>query len=147
MVLGLVVYNSKLSAHCEAPRLQCLDFLGATLFISSIIPTLVGLSLATSICDWTSWQAISMLTLGGISLLISVGRELCPTRFSRASGGNAAPTPTFLDLRTFEPVWALMTWSGALVLGFVVSNLHVLVSVLTQRRCMLSCSYFPSIFL
>lgn len=108
----------------KAVPLRSLDFLGATLFVSSLILTLVELSIASSIYTWTSWQALSLLSLGTLTLAVFISRELCPNRFCRTQGGNAAPERMFLDIRLFEPAWALTTWLGALVLGFVVSCLY-----------------------
>ena len=139
IALGVLVYNSFVKVQPEAVPLRCLDFLGATLFVSSVVPILVGLSLASNTYHWKSWQAILPLCFGGLSLVLFICRESRLNVFLLTSSDKSAPQRMLLDLQAFEMGYALITWVGALILGFVVSDTSLYMTlplcVLTRHRC------------
>jgi hypothetical protein len=124
LALALLVYNSGQQAVPNAMMRSGLDYLGAVLFVTSVVPILVGLSLASNVYSWTSWQVLLPVLLGTISLPLFVGRELYP-----------APSVEFLQrtfpedgrmllgFRDFNEATTFATFGGALMLGIVASTL------------------------
>jgi hypothetical protein len=100
------------------------DSLGAVLFVTSVVPILVGLSLASNMYSWASWQALLPVLLSTVFLPLFVGRELYPAlsveflRRTFPSGGRM-----LLGLRDFNGSTTFVTFGGALMLGVVVSML------------------------
>jgi hypothetical protein len=123
LALALVVYNSEDIIKLDTATQPRFDYLGASLFVSAVVPILVGLSLASSVYYWTSWQALLPMVLGFISLLLFVCRELCPVRSFPVVRIISPNDRMLLGLRDFKGADALATFLGALTLGVVVSTL------------------------
>jgi hypothetical protein len=125
LLLGVVVYNASgmrgIASH--AGKLSDLDFLGAALLVTSVVPLLVGLSLAGSLYRWTDWQVIASLALGGASLLLLVGKEaILRGGTSRFRDGNIHRKP-LLGLRLLGSLHGAATFGGAVFLGVLVRRL------------------------
>lgn len=105
-------------------NLSDLDFVGIVLLLTSVAPLLVGLSLAGSLYRWTDWQVISAIALGGISLLLLVGKELLPssTPFSFPFGSKNAFHKPLLGLKLLQRRHGLITFGGAFWLGLLVGH-------------------------
>lgn len=95
-----------------------LDYLGAGLFVCSVVPVLVGLSLAGNRYQWLSWQALLPIALGSLLLLLFVSRELHPSLACIANRGK--PKLLLLSLRQFRSANAAAVFTGALILGMAV---------------------------
>jgi hypothetical protein len=58
LALALVIYNSDDVIRLDTVTRLCFDYFGASLFVSAVVPILVGLSLASSVYYRTSWQSL-----------------------------------------------------------------------------------------
>jgi hypothetical protein len=123
LALALAVYNSGNVARLDATTAPGFDYLGASLFISSVVPILVGLSLASSTYSWRSWQALLPVSFGFVSLLGLVCKELCPIPPFKTFRQVFRDDVMLLGLRDFKGADALATFLGALMVGVVVSTL------------------------
>jgi hypothetical protein len=101
-------------------KLSDLDFVGMVLFLTSVAPLLVGLSLAGSLYSWTEWQVIVPIAMGGISLLLLIGKELSPASTPFPFGSRSAFEKPLLGLKLLRRRQGLITFGGAFWLGLLV---------------------------
>jgi hypothetical protein len=102
-------------------KLSDLDFVAIVLFTASVVPLLVGLSFAGSLYQWADWRTIVPISLGGVSLLLFISRELYPRLFWFAAGKKDLHTRPLLGLRALANPRKVTTYMGAVVLGMLVS--------------------------
>jgi hypothetical protein len=97
-----------------------LDFLGATLFISAVVSLLVSISLIGNFYQWKDWQVLSAVALGTTCSVLFLLRELFPC-LAWLHWRKADPTfVPLLGLTLFKGVHAMVTFMGAIFLGFIV---------------------------
>jgi hypothetical protein len=141
VVLGILVYNgsdvsdrnspaskpaestcngSGVSDTRRPPKLSDLDFVGIVLFLTSVAPLLVGLSLAGSLYRWTAWQVIAPIALGGISLLLLIGKELYPASAPFPLGSRNAFQKPLVGLQLLQGRQGFIAFGGAFWLGVLV---------------------------
>jgi len=127
LVLGVLVYNasdiSKTDFDAAEPKLSSLDFVSVALFLMSIVPLLLGLSVAGSLYKWTDWQVIIPIASGGSFLLLLICREMLPGGIPMPWGGRVAPVKPLLGLRLFRGLHGTATFGGAMFLGLLVGRL------------------------
>jgi hypothetical protein len=148
LLLGVVVYNAsdmrEVASH--AGKLSDLDFLGAALLVTSVVPLLVGLSLAGSLYRWTDWQVIASIALGGASLLLLVGKEaILRGGTSRVRSGKIHNKP-LLGLRLLGSLHGAATFGGAVFLGVLVRRLSNRMTTLPDRLQMYALLFFLPIY-
>ncbi|KAI0570890.1 MFS multidrug transporter [Pyrenophora tritici-repentis] len=102
------------------PKLSDLDFVGVVLFLTSVVPLLVGLSLAGSLYRWTEWQVIAPIASGGVALLLLIGKELCPASAPFPLGSRNASQKPLLGLRLLKGRQGIITFGGAFWLGLLM---------------------------
>ncbi|KAF9730138.1 hypothetical protein PMIN04_007915 [Paraphaeosphaeria minitans] len=121
LVLGIFVYNAKDVPRraSGAVRLSELDFVAVALFVAAIVPLLVGLTLAGSLYEWTDWQAIVPITLGGVALLLLISKELLPSGARFLFGSRSTQRP-LLGLRLLRGLHGATTFIGATFLGVLM---------------------------
>ena len=95
------------------------DYLGALLFISTVVPDLVGLSLASGAYKWTSWQVLLPIGLGTTCFVVFICRELqVSLGFQRIK--HSMHPRMLLGLKDFEDLDAMAVFVSAFFLGLVV---------------------------
>lgn len=145
---GVPARNSSDIPNADSPRakLSDLDFVGIVLFLTSVAPLLVGLSLAGSLYRWTQWQVIAPVATGGVFLLLLIVKELCPASVPFPLGSRNAFQKPLLGLRLLKGRQSIVALGGAFWLGLLVGLRaapgHVF--SLTQRRCTRYSSSFQS---
>ncbi|KAF9728583.1 hypothetical protein PMIN06_009459 [Paraphaeosphaeria minitans] len=119
VALGVLVYNASDTPGrvSDTARLLELDFVAAVLFVASIVPLLVGLTLAGSLYEWTDWQAIVPIALGGVSLLFLISKEL---GIWFLLGSKRVPKRPLLGLKLLRGLHGATTFIGATVLGVLM---------------------------
>ncbi|OAL42658.1 MFS general substrate transporter, partial [Pyrenochaeta sp. DS3sAY3a] len=112
VVLGVLVYNAGdvEKQVSRAAKLSDISLIAVALFISSIVPLLVGLSLAGSLYKWTDWQVIVPITSGSISLLLLVGKELIPKGARLPFGSRIVFSKPLLGLRRLRNLHGAATF-------------------------------------
>ena len=122
MVLGVLVYNTSDTPNAAFPpaKLSDLDFVGIVLFLSSIAPLLVGLSLAGNLYRWTEWQVIAPVASGGVLLLLLIVTELCPASVPFPLRSRNASQKPLLGLRQLKARQGVIAFGGAFWLGLLV---------------------------
>jgi hypothetical protein len=119
-----MIYNSgsTMGPRAVTPPLE-LDYLGAGLFACSVVPVLVGLSLAGNRYPWLSWQALLPVALGSLLLLLFVSRELHPSLACITLKGKSQKHKLLLlSVRQFRNANAAAVFMGALFLGMAVRS-------------------------
>ena len=122
VVLGVLVYNSSdvPSAGSAPAKFSNLDFVGIVLFLTSVAPLLVGLSLAGSLYRWTEWQVIAPIAFGGVFLLLLIVKELCPDNVPSPLRSRNDFQKPLLGLRLLKVRQGIITFGGAFWLGLLV---------------------------
>ncbi|KAL5378643.1 hypothetical protein PMIN06_011500 [Paraphaeosphaeria minitans] len=122
LVLGVLVYNASDAPRraSGAVRLSELDFVAVALFAASIVPLLVGLTLAGSLYEWTDWQAVVPITLGGVALLLLISKELMPGGARFLFGSRGVSKRPLLGLRLLRGLHGATTFIGATFLGVLM---------------------------
>jgi MFS family permease len=123
LLLGAIVYNSSEiigELPSQGATFLDTDYLGAALFIGSVVPLLVGLSLAGGLYEWTDWRVLSAIALGSVISLLFIGRELFPSSpWLPGNRTKASPKP-LLRLKSLYTKHTVVTFTGAIILGFMV---------------------------
>jgi hypothetical protein len=91
-------------------KLARVDWLGGFLFIGSMTCLLIGVSWAGVQFAWSSVQTIAPMVVGGVGIIISILWEIYGAR------------EPFLRPSLFNSVSALVTYTCALLQGFIVSD-------------------------
>ena len=122
VVLGVLVYNSSdvPSAGSASAKFSNLDFVGIVLFLASVAPLLVGLSLAGSLYRWVDWQVIAPIAFGGVLLLLLIVKELCPDNVPFPLRSRNHFQKPLLGLRLLKGRQGIITFGGAFWLGLLV---------------------------
>ncbi|KAL5370904.1 hypothetical protein DPSP01_014603 [Paraphaeosphaeria sporulosa] len=120
IMLGVLVYNASDVQRRASVRPSELDFVGIALFVASIVPLLVGLTLAGSLFEWTDWQAIVPITLGSVAFLILIAKDLFPREARFICGRRGVPQRPLLGLRLLRSLHGAATFIGATFLGVVM---------------------------
>jgi cytochrome c biogenesis protein CcdA len=122
VVLGVLVYSSSNISNAVSPpaKLSDLDFVGIALFLTSVAPLLVGLSLAGNLYRWTEWQVIAPVASGGVFLLLLIVKELCLARIPFPLGSRNASRKPLLGLKRFKGRQGIIAFGGAFWLGLLV---------------------------
>jgi hypothetical protein len=144
LLLGVIVYNASdvREDASHAGKLSDLDFLGAALLVTSIVPLLVGLSLAGSLYRWADWQVIASIALGGASLLLLIGKEaVLRGASSRFHSGHINSKP-LLGLRLLGSWHGAATFGGAVFLGVLVRRPSDRMIILPNRLQMYALLFF-----
>ncbi|KAF2022560.1 MFS general substrate transporter [Setomelanomma holmii] len=135
--LGLTIYNTREAERRHTVTTSDPDFIGVALLACSVVPLFIGLSLGSITYSWTSWQTVLPLALGGFSLLLFVGRELCPRHAFTSRGDASANHARLLDLRNYKGADAIVAFVGALLVGMIVrilAHIHSQCYRLTNHR-------------
>lgn len=124
-MLGVLVYNASDAPRSAsgAVRLAELDFVAVALFVASIVPLLVGLTLAGSLYEWTDWQAVVPITLGSVAFLLLLSKELMPSNARFLFGSKGVSKRPLLGLRLLRGLHGATTFIGSTFLGVLVSRL------------------------
>ncbi|RYO04363.1 hypothetical protein AA0121_g12812 [Alternaria tenuissima] len=119
---GVPARNSSDIPNADSPRakLSDLDFVGIVLFLTSVAPLLVGLSLAGSLYRWTQWQVIAPVATGGVFLLLLIVKELCPASVPFPLGSRNAFQKPLLGLRLLKGRQSIVALGGAFWLGLLM---------------------------
>ncbi|KNG52824.1 MFS multidrug transporter [Stemphylium lycopersici] len=122
VVLGVLVYNTIDTPNAASPpaKLSDLDFVGIMLFLTSVAPLLVGLSLAGSLYGWTEWQVIVPVASGSAFLLLLIVKELCPSSVPFPLGSRKASQQPLIGLRLLKGRQGIITFGGAFCLGLLI---------------------------
>ncbi|RYN73288.1 hypothetical protein AA0119_g13618, partial [Alternaria tenuissima] len=122
VVLGVLVYNSSHAPNAGPPpaKLSDLDFVGIVLFLTSVAPLLVGLSLAGNLYRWTEWQVIAPVASGGVLLLLLIVTELCPASVPFPLRSRNASQKPLLGLRQLKARQGVIAFGGAFWLGLLM---------------------------
>lgn len=123
LLLGVLVYNaSDVQGKASiATKLSDLDFVAIALFVTAIVPLLIGLSLAGSLYEWADWQVIVSITSGSVSLLLLLCKEIVPNVARGLFGGRHNPKKPLLGLSLLRDIHGVATFGGAMYLGVLVS--------------------------
>ena len=146
-MLGVLVYNaSDVQGRTSTAKLSDVDVIAVALFLTSVVPLLLGLSLVGSLYRWSDWQVIVPIASGGFFLLLLIGKEVIPfgDRLPFRSGG--ASTKPLLGLKLLRGLHGVTTFGGALFLGILVSRLPDLTDTLPDRVQMYGLLFFLPIY-
>ena len=119
---GVSARNSNDIPSADSPpaKLSDLDFVGIVLFLMSVAPLLVGLSLAGNLYRWTEWQVIAPVASGGVFLLLLIVKELGPASVPFPLRSRNAFQKPLLGLRLLKGRQGIVTLGGTFWLGLLV---------------------------
>ncbi|KAH8710286.1 major facilitator superfamily domain-containing protein, partial [Phaeosphaeriaceae sp. PMI808] len=122
LLLGVVVFNTSdvKGKASRAAKFSDLDFIAVALFVSSVVPLLVGLSFAGSLYNWKDWQVIVPLAFGSITLLLLICREMIPSIARSPFRRKGAHKKPLLGLRLLRSLHGAATFGGAMFLGVLM---------------------------
>ena len=114
-ILVLALYDIPDPHPPEQISLKDVDLVGAVLFVVSMTPLLVGLSLGDITYAWGDWRIIVPIILGllGLALFVVNEAHICRTKPSK---------PPLINVTIFLDQHTIMAYIGGIILGLIVSR-------------------------
>lgn len=126
-MLGALVYSTSDAIYERDSRsatLRRVDFIASFLSVVSVVPLLAGLSLAGVTYDWSDWRIITLITIGGVCLVLFVFREAHPALPWSLTLDPSSDPKQLLGLRHLDRFQVLDVCVGAVLLGIIVRTPH-----------------------
>lgn len=122
LTLGTLVYNASdvREQNRTSRALSYQDLTAAVLLMASLIPILVGLSLAGGLYGWTEWPVLTCIIFGFVCTCLLVVTEVFPAAFWRGDQSLSQPASSLLGLRRLSSVRGAATFGSAVFLGVLV---------------------------
>lgn len=118
-IVVLTLYDIPDPHLSEPISLKDVDLVGAVLFVVSMTPLLVGLSLGDVTYAWGDWRIIVPIVLGSLGLALFVANEahICRTKPGK---------PPLINAMTFLNQHTIVAYIGGIILGLIVSRAYPL---------------------